>query len=68
MQLLSAVELHNELMELAYTEEQFQELIKLIWSLPDTFWVRVSKRLIATVIVGVLHPYPQHLYPQDHNT
>lgn len=57
MSQLTDQELYNELFLLAYTEEEWNQIITLVWALPDCFWVRVCKRLIATAIIGVIRPY-----------
>jgi hypothetical protein len=50
-------QIRNELEQLAYSDRGFQEVITLVWALPDQFWVRVCKRLIATIIVGIQPDY-----------
>jgi hypothetical protein len=50
---LSSQEVREELKKMAYTQKGFNEVITFVWALPDSFWSRVSKRLIATIIVGV---------------
>lgn len=50
---LSNVEVLLELSSIAYTQKDFNQVITLVWALPDQFWVRVAKRLIATCIVGI---------------
>lgn len=50
---LSDTEIMLELASMAYTQEDFNQVITLVWALPDQFWVRVAKRLIATCIVGI---------------
>lgn len=57
MSQLTDQELYNELFLLAFSEKDWDQIITLVWALPDSFWVRVCKRLIATAIVGVIHPY-----------
>ena len=57
MERLSDVEIYSELLGLTYTQKGFDEVITLVWALPDSFWVRVCKRLIATVIVCIQCPY-----------
>lgn len=54
---LTDQEVFAELYALAYDTKGFNEVITLVWSLPDQFWVRVAKRLIATCIVGVQPNY-----------
>jgi len=63
MSRLTDQELYNELFLLAYSEEEWKQLITLVWALPDSFWVSVCKRLIATVIIGVIRPFPNHIVP-----
>jgi hypothetical protein len=63
MSQLTDQELYNELFLLAYTEEEWNQLITLVWALPDSFWVSVCKRLIATVIVGVIRPVFNNIAP-----
>jgi len=59
---LTDEEVRAELKEMAYSTKGFNEVITFIWALPDSFWTRVSKRLIATVIVGV-QPEPVKIEP-----
>lgn len=54
---LTDQEVFAELYTMAYDTKGFEEVITLVWALPDQFWVRVAKRLIATCIVGVQPHY-----------
>lgn len=48
-------EVRAELKEMAYDKAGFDQLIKLVWDpkFENSFWYRVCRRLIATVIVGI---------------
>ncbi len=50
---MTSEEVRQELREMAYTSKGFEEVVTFIWALPDCFWSRVCKRLIATIIVGI---------------
>lgn len=50
---MTELEIHDELSNMAYRHGDFQKLITFVWALPDQFWSRVAKRLIATAIVGI---------------
>lgn len=53
MDQLTPEEVQEELKKMAYTRAGLDELITFVWALPDSFWTRVAKRMIATLIVGV---------------
>jgi hypothetical protein len=50
---LTEKETHDELAKMAYSREDFEKVVTFVWALPDQFWARVCKRLVATVIIGL---------------
>lgn len=46
---LNDQEMTNELWKLSYSNEELNQLITLVWSMPDSFWVCISQRLIVGI-------------------
>ena len=63
---LTDQEVRDELAKMAYRHEDFQQLVTFVWALPDQFWSRVCKRLVATAIVGVQEPVAVEEKPRWH--
>jgi hypothetical protein len=48
---MTSEEVMEELTKMAYSRKDFEQLVTLVYAMPNQFWTDVCKRLIATCLV-----------------